>query len=862
METLFKDIDRLHKFEKLGVNKREGLMKKYNFMNNQVEHTIETCKQKLCALKARRIRYLQNSQRRRENFEFKSNRKRLFDRLLKRNSENEVKPEKIETESFWKSIWSPEDPHVTEPDNTYPFNEIATTQQEECTITVQDLKRQLRKTANWKAPGHDGLHGFWLKYIPCFHQKLTEALNKCLKEGIPEIFTSGRTVLIQKDTAKGNAASNYRPITCLPIIWKTLTGMISDKIYQYLDDNQLIPEEQKGCIKNSQATKSQLKIDKEIMDDARTKKKNLSMCWIDYQKAYDMVPHNWIIKTLKWYGIAKNLISFIANSMKTWKVSLHHGRDHICNIHIRRGIFQGDSLSPLLFIISLFPLSHILRNSNYGFRKTKDPVKPISHLLYMDDIKLFGKNSKELHNLISIVKDYSDRMKMSFGLEKCKIVHVKRGVLDTSNGEEFILEEDKTIQTLRQHENEYKYLGILELDQIKHNKMKEQLKAEYVKRVKAILSSQLTARNKITTINTLAVPVMRYSGGVVKWTRLELQEIDRKTRKLITIHRGLAMRADVDRLYTSRNEGGRGLLSVEETVRLEETRMQTAQKDNKAETISAVQNMKEAMKKKRYDGWKQKPMHGQYIRQFEDNVDVNRTFQWLRKSDFTIESEGFITAAQDQAIQTRNIAKNIYHTAPSDKCRMCNKHVESVTHILAECPFIAQTLYMERHNQVAAYIHWKLSKLNALETEYDTWTQHTPRKIIENSHTKMLWDCNIFTDNKISARRPDIVVINKTTNSGLIIDINCPNDRNVCVNEIKKMHKYSELKIEVERIWKIHFEIVPIVIGCLGAVSKSLPHHLKRIGLNHSDIAKLQEITLLSSCRILRMCVTQSGIPL
>jgi DNA-directed RNA polymerase subunit RPC12/RpoP len=301
---------------------------------------------------------------------------------------------------------------------------------------------------------------------------------------------------------------------------------------------------------------------------------------------------------------------------------------------------------------------------------------------------------------------------------------------------------------------------------------------------------------------------------------------------------------------------------VEETVRLEEIRMKTAQENNKSETTKAVQKMKEEMKRNRYNGWKQKPLHGQYIRQLEENVDIERTFQWLRRSDFTIEAEGFVTAAQDQAIQTRSIAKNLYHTATSYKCRMCNKHVESISHILAECPFIAQTLYMERHNRVAAFIHWKLCKINAFETESDGWTQHTPSKIMENSHIKILWDCNIFTDYKISARRPDIVVMNKTTHTGTIIDINCPNDRNVCANEIKKMHKYTELKIEVERIWKIHFEIVPIVIGCLGAVSKSLPYHLKRIGLNSRDIITLQDITLSSSCHILRMCVTQSGIPL
>ncbi len=79
-------------------------------------------------------------------------------------------------------------------------------------------------------------------------------------------------MLIQKDPAKGKAADNYRPIACLPLIWKLLTGICADKIYDHLRDNNLLPEEQKGCRRKSRGTKDQLLIDKAVVREARRKK--------------------------------------------------------------------------------------------------------------------------------------------------------------------------------------------------------------------------------------------------------------------------------------------------------------------------------------------------------------------------------------------------------------------------------------------------------------------------------------------------------------------------------------------------------------------------------------------------------------
>jgi hypothetical protein len=77
-----------------------------------------------------------------------------------------------------------------------------------------------------------------------------------------------------------------------------------------------------------------------------------------------------------------------------------------------------------------------------------------------------------------------------------------------------------------------------------------------------ILKSELNARNKITATGALAVPVLRYSFGIINWRLEEIKQIDRKTRKMLTMYKMHHPKADIDRLYVKRKEGGRGLVQV------------------------------------------------------------------------------------------------------------------------------------------------------------------------------------------------------------------------------------------------------------------------------------------------------------
>ena len=101
-------------------------------------------------------------------------------------------------------------------------------------------------------------------------------------------------------------------------------------------------------------------------------------------------------------GLADNIIGLIKQSMNRWKTNLYADGKHLGSAPIRREIFQGDSFSPLLFVIALLPLTHILRDSGMGYQLEKNGAK-VNHLFFMDDLKLYRENDKEIDSLIKTV---------------------------------------------------------------------------------------------------------------------------------------------------------------------------------------------------------------------------------------------------------------------------------------------------------------------------------------------------------------------------------------------------------------------------------------------------------------------------
>ena len=163
-----------------------------------------------------------------------------------------------------------------------------------------------------------------------------------------------------------------------------------------------------------------------MMKEAKQRRKNLAMAWLDYGKAYYLVPHSWLRECMRIFGIASNVEKMLTASMQGWRTELTRCNESLGQVKFRRGIFQGDSLSPLIFVIAMIPLNSVLRKMKIGYQFSSNKEQ-INHLMFMDDIKLFAKDESELDALIQTVRVVSTDIGMKYGLEKCVMLVMKRG---------------------------------------------------------------------------------------------------------------------------------------------------------------------------------------------------------------------------------------------------------------------------------------------------------------------------------------------------------------------------------------------------------------------------------------------------
>ena len=210
---------------------------------------------------------------------------------------------------------------------------------------------------------------------------------------------------------------------------------------------------------------------------------------------------------------------------------------------------------------------------------------------------------------------------------------------------------------------------------------------------------------------------------------------------------------------------------------------------------------------------------------------------------------GFIIAAQDQALRTNANKTKIDKTANDSKCRLCKEKEETFDHLVSACSKIAQTDYKERHNKVASMLHWNLCKKYNLPAA-DKWWEHKIEKVLQNNEAKILWDFKIQTDKHMAHNIPDITVVEKK--QVWLVDVAILGDSRIQQKEVKKITKYQDLKIEVERLWERKATVVPVVIGALEAIPRDLTKYLNTLVLDKITPSQLQKAALLGIAHTLR----------
>lgn len=214
-------------------------------------------------------------------------------------------PTKEEVSEYWGGIigvsshFDPEEPAITgcwEALGPIPSSNAGT-------VDGSVWKAVLKRTRSWKAPGPDGICAFWWKVFCQAANLLWEIVQGIIggNTKAPEWFVMGRTVLIPKEGCQGKT-DQYRPITCLNTVCKLLTAVITNLLQAHVKEYTIILAEQRALRKGRRGCLDALMIDSMVMQEAMLWCHNLSVAWIDYQKAYDRVPHGWLKLVLQFIG--------------------------------------------------------------------------------------------------------------------------------------------------------------------------------------------------------------------------------------------------------------------------------------------------------------------------------------------------------------------------------------------------------------------------------------------------------------------------------------------------------------------------------------------------------------------------------
>lgn len=336
-------------------------------------------------------------------------------------------------------------------------------------------------------------------------------------------------------------------------------------------------------------------------------------------------------------------------------------------------------------------------------------------------------------------------------------------------------------------------------------------------------------------------------------------------------------RACIQRQTLPRSEGGRGIIDIRnlhnkqiqslrhyfhEKAKTSTIYKEIVNTDSKLTPLNlkdyrSQPNEEQIEKDDKLSEWSGKSLHGRHPHDLsQPNVDKLASHEWLRRGELFPETEGFIIAIQDQVIETKNYQKHIMKLPGSqnDKCRKCNSAPETIQHITGACKSIVQTEYKHRHDQVANIIHQQLAiKYSLLPQPAIPYYKYVPEVVLESNTHKLYFDRAILTDRTTHFNRPDITIIHKQQKTAQIIDIAIRNTHNLQSTISEKLSKYTDLKDEVTRMWRLKSaSIVPIVLSTTGVIPKQLDQSLKALDLPTHTYTILQKAAILNTCRIVR----------
>ena len=345
--------------------------------------------------------------------------------------------------------WYP--PALTSPQNVdfKPFDSSP--------IRPRDIRKVLMNSNKNSAPGPDGVPFSVLLKLESTHHILSTLFTKVQALGAPPTSWGESVVKLIHKKGEASDPTNFRMIALSGCVGKTFHLLLNSRLTSFLIDNKLIdPTMQKaflpginGCIEHNLAME-------EIMKDARKQKRTAHITFFDLEDAFGSVPHSLIIESLKMNFLPQNIIDYFSQLYSSCQAVVQTPTWRSDPFHFRRGVFQGDPLSPTIFLMVFNPVLLQLKNmeEKHGYKlHTENSTTSTITLPYADDFCLITTDLRWHRKIINTIQSSITSMGMRLKPSKCRHLSITSG---KSTDSAFYIG-DNRIPSIR--DEEQKFLG-------------------------------------------------------------------------------------------------------------------------------------------------------------------------------------------------------------------------------------------------------------------------------------------------------------------------------------------------------------------------------------------------------------------
>eukprot|EP00924_Labyrinthula_sp_SR-Ha-C_P015902 augustus_masked-scaffold_4-processed-gene-12.37-mRNA-1 protein AED:1.00 eAED:1.00 QI:0/0/0/0/1/1/4/0/1011 len=284
----------------------------------------------------------------------------------------------------------------------------------------------IRQLKNNRATGVDCINNEVLKASPAVQKILLREIQELfrktsLSQRMKKQFCLGKIIHIYKQKGEKNSPGSYRPIALLNTVFKLTTKIIHNRLQLIINK---LPSYEAG-FRSGHSTINKIEIRNNIVKKKLLQNTKLKLLFIDFQKAFDSVNHDFIQLSLKEHGVPSKHRKLIRVLYKNSTVKVSDGKHMSKTVHLRRGVLQGHSLSPAIFILVLN--STIKRIDKNTLANVEVAGNLFNYLAFADDLVALCENNNQISSFIEQTYKLESLSGLRINLTKTKILLTDEG---------------------------------------------------------------------------------------------------------------------------------------------------------------------------------------------------------------------------------------------------------------------------------------------------------------------------------------------------------------------------------------------------------------------------------------------------